>query len=212
MISADASALLGVLKSGDLVLCTGRRLGPGLFRWFARTAWTHVGLVLRAPEDAEPLLWEAACEGPRRGTLVSRLAMRMAGFTGRMSVRCLNRPLTSEHCQRLDVLRREMAQRSRAPGLLALMGAADDGWLGARRDHLGDPTDAELVGEAYQRLGLLDDVAHGGMPPSAYRPQQFAEGSRLELKNGYALGPELLLRDPEEAAGWSPISPRPVRA
>jgi hypothetical protein len=128
-----------------------------------------------------------------------------------MSVRCLNRPLTSEHCERLDALRREMAERSRAPGLLALMGAADDGWLGARRDLLGVPTDAELVGEAYQRLGLLDDVAHGGMVPSAYRPQQFAEGHRLELKNGYGLGPELLLRDCKQAAGWSHLSPRPVR-
>jgi hypothetical protein len=211
MISADGSALLSVLKTGDLVLCTGRRLAPGLFRWLARTAWTHVGLVLRGPEDPEPLLWEAVCEGPRRGTLVARLAVRMTGFAGRMSVRCLNRPLTSEHCQRLDALRREMAERPRAPGLLALMGAADDGWLGARRDHLGDPTDAELVGEAYQRLGLLDDVAHGGMAPSAYRPQQFAEGHRLELKHGYALGPELLLRDCEQAVGWSHLSPRPVR-
>lgn len=212
MISADASSLLSVLKTGDLVLCTGRRLAPGLFRWLARTAWTHVGLVLRAPEDAEPLLWEAACEGPRRGTLVARLAVRVAGFAGRMSVRCLNRPLTSEHCKRLDDLRQEMAERSRAPGLLALMGAADDGWPGARRDHLGDPTDAELVGEAYQRLGLLDDVAHGGRLPSAYRPRQFAEGYRLELKHGYALGPELLLRDPEHAVGWSRVSPRPMGA
>jgi hypothetical protein len=211
MISADAGSLLSVLKTGDLVLFTGQGLARGLSRWLGRSPWRHVALVLRAPEDGEPLLWEAVSEGPRRGTLVVRLAVRMAAFRGRMSVRCLNQPLASAQCQRLEALRRELAERPRARGLLDLMGAADDGWLGARRDNLGEPTDAELVAEAYQRLGLLNDVAHGGMPPCEYRPRQFAEGRGLVLKSGYALGPELPLRDAEHAAGWS-ASPHAARA
>jgi hypothetical protein len=172
----------------------------------------HVGLVLRGPEDTEPLLWEAACEGPRRGTLVVRLAVRVAEFRGRMSVRCLDRPLAVAQHRRLEALREEMAARARPRGLLDLMGAADDGWLGTRRDNLGDPTDAELVAEVYQRLGLLPDLAHGGMLPSEYRPRHFAENHGLELKNGYALGPELLLRDRDHPAGWGGISPQPARA
>jgi hypothetical protein len=212
MISADGRTLLDVLKTGDLVLFTGQGPARGLFKWFRRPAWTHVGLVLRGPEDSEPLLWEAIREGPRRGTLVVRLAGRMTGFRGRMSVRCLNRPLASAQCQRLDALRQEMAGRSRARGLLDLMGAADDGWLGARRDNLGVPTDAELVAEAYQRLGLLADVAHGGVLPGEYRPRQFAEGHGLELKNGYALGPELPLRDADHDVGWGNVSAQPAAA
>jgi hypothetical protein len=212
MVGADASTLLSVLKTGDLVLFNGQGAGRGLFRWLGRTAWTHVGVVLRGQADAEPLLWEAACQGPHRGTLVVRLAARMAGFRGRMSVRCLNRALGSAQCQRLEALRQEMAERPRARGLLDLMGAADDGWVGARRDNLGDPTDAELVAEVYQRLGLLADVAHGGMLPSEYRPRQFAEGHDLELKNGYALGPELLLRNADHGPGWGRVSPEPARA
>ena len=211
MISADAGTLLSVLKTGDLVLFTGQGLARGLFRCLGRSSWRHVGLVLRGPEDAEPLLWEAACEGPRRVTSVVRLAVRMAAFHGRMSVRCLNRPLAGAQCQRLEVLREEIAARPRARGLLDLMGAADDGWVGARRDNLGEPTDAELVAEAYQRIGVLDDVAHGGQPPSGYRPRQFAEGRGLVLKHGYALGPELLLRDAEPAASWS-ARPYPAQA
>src|SRR5918994_3252103 len=93
MISADGGSLLSVLKTGDLVLFTGHGRARRLFRWCGRAAWTHVALVLRAPEHAEPLLWEAGCEGPHRGTRVLRLAVRMAGFRGGMSVRCLNRPL-----------------------------------------------------------------------------------------------------------------------
>jgi hypothetical protein len=208
MVSADAGTLLSVLKSGDLVLFTGQGLTRGLFKWFGRAAGTHVGLVLRGPEDTEPLLWEAGFEGPRRGTLVGRLAVRMAGFHGRISVRCLNRPLAAAQCERLAAMRREVAERARGRGLLDIIGAAEDGWLGARRDNLGDPTDGELVAEAYQRLGLLD--ARGGMLASAYRPRQFAERHGLELKNGYALGPELVLREPDHAVDWSGISPQPA--
>jgi hypothetical protein len=105
-----------------------------------------------------------------------------------------------------------MAGRSHARGLLDLMGAAEDGWVGARRDNLGDPTDAELVAEVYQRLGLLPDVGHGGMLSSEYRPRQFAEGHELALMNGYALGPELLLPDRDQALGWGEVSSEPARA
>ena len=212
MISADAAAVLNVLKTGDLVLFTGQGLARGLFKWFGRTAWTHVGLVLRGPEDTEPLLWEAGCEGPRRGTLVVRLALRLAEFRGRMSVRCLDRPLAVAQHRRLEALRQEMAERARPRGLLDLMGAADDGWLGARRDNLGDPTDAELVAEVYQSLGLLPQVAHGGMLPSQYRPRHFAEGRGLELENGHALGPELLLRERDHAVDLGRVSPQPAGA
>jgi hypothetical protein len=212
MMSADAGALLSELKTGDLVLFTGHGLTSNLLQWLGRSAWTHVGLVLRGPTDAEPRLWEVDREGPRRGTRVVRLAVRMAEFRGRMSARCLNRSLAGAQCRHLEGLQQEMAERARAPGLLDLMGAADDGWLGGRRDKLGDPTDAELVAEAYQRLGLLDDGAHGGLLPSAYRPRQFAEGRGLALKNGYALGPELLLRDAEDALGWGRVSRQPAGA
>jgi hypothetical protein len=212
MMNADTGALLSELKSGDLVLFAGQGVTSGLLKWLGRSAWTHVALVLRGPGDAEPQLWEAGSDGPRRGTRVVRLAVRMAEFRGRMSARCLNRPLAGAQCHSLDGLQQELAERARAPGLLDLMGAADDGWLGGRRDKLGDPTDAELVAEAYQRLGLLDDATHGGPLPSAYRPRQFGQRHDLALKNGYALGPELLLRDAEPAAGWGRVSRQPAEA
>lgn len=201
---ADGAAL-GFLGTGDIVLFAGRGLTHGLARWFGRSPWSHVAMVLRAGDDAEPLLWEAVCAGPHRGTAVVRLAARIAGFRGRVSARCLNRALAAAQCERLEALRRELAARVAKRGLIDLMGAADDGWLGAGPDMLGEPMDGELVALAYQRLGLLDDVAHGGIPPSRYRPRRFAEACGLELKSGYALGPELVLRDPEAAAAWNDV-------
>jgi hypothetical protein len=212
MVSADADASLSGLKTGDLVLFTGQDLARGLARWLNRSPWTHVGLVLSGPVAAEPLLWEALCGGPRRGTIAAPLAVRMARSRGRISVRCLNRPLAPTQCQRLEALRQEVAERARARGLLDLIGAADDGWVGARRDNLGEPTDGELVAEAYQRMGLLDDVARGGKGPGEYRPWHFCASHRLELKGGYALGPELVLRNADRTVDWRGISPQPARA
>jgi hypothetical protein len=208
MVSIDAS--LSALNTGDIVLFTGQGLARGLARWFNRSPWAHVGLVLRAPDAAEPLLWEALCAAPRRGTLASPLALRIARARGRISARCLNRPLAPAQCQRLETLQREVAERARPRGLFDLIGAADDGWVGARRDNLGELTDGELVAEAYQRIGLLDDVARGGKAPGDYRPWHFCASHGLELKGGYALGPELVLRPAERAVGWTDMSPQPA--
>lgn len=212
MNGPDTGRVAGFLKTGDVVLFAGRGLGHGFRAWLSRQPWSHVGLVLRRQEDPEPLLWEACGSGWRRGTILVHLAARIAGFSGRICVRCLNRALTAAQCEQLDALRRELAGRSHDRGLLDLIAAADDGWLGAKPEHLGEPTDAELVAEAYQRLGLLDDVKHGGLPPSRFRPRRFAERSSLQLKNGYTLGPELVLHDPDHGLDQHGAQPQTARA
>ena len=53
-------------------------------------------------------------------------------------------------------------------------------------------------------------IARGGKAPGAYRPWHFCAKYGLELKNGYALGPELVLRDADRAVDWSGISPQPA--
>ena len=208
MSGVNAAAVASFLKTGDIVLFGRRGLVPGVINWFQRSPWTHVGLVLRRPDDPEPLLWEARGDGPRRGTVVVRLTARLADFPGKISARCLNRALSAAECARLEALRLELAGRAPARCLLDLIGAGDDGWLGAKPEHLGCPTDGELVAEAYQRLGLLDDVERGGRLSSRYRPGQFAESYGLELKNGYALGSEIVLRDPDGAVGWPTVRPQ----
>jgi hypothetical protein len=205
----DTLALTGVLKTGDLVLFAGSGSGSWLGRlWPRRPVWSHVGLVLRRGDDPEPLVWEAQASS-RRGIALAPLASRIARFAGRIGVRCLNRPLEPRHCAELEALRQELARPPRH-GLMDLIGAADDGWLGARSESLGEPTDAELVATAYQELGLLEAVETGGSPPGRFRPRHFAEGHRLELKNGYALGPEIVLQEPPAARGWSDFRPQPA--
>ena len=204
------SAALSDLKTGDLVLFTEEGRSRGLLRWWRRQSWAHVGLVVREPADPEPLLWEARGQGPRRRSVVVRLAPRIAGSPGRVSVRCLNQPLTAPQRARLNALRRDWTGQAPKRGLLDLMAAADGGWVGTKPEHLGTPTDAELVAQVYQRLGLLSDVAQGGTPPSRYRPRRFGAGAGLELKHGYALGPEVVLHDPAGAEDWQGARPQPA--
>ncbi len=211
MSSDDAGAVVSLLKTGDVVLFAGVPRGPQLWLgWLHRQVWAHIGLVLREPEDPEPLLWEARGQAARRSALVVRLAERVANAPGRVSVRCLNHPLAAAQCARLDGLRRERAVRAPRRGLLDLMAAADDGWVGGKAENLGEPTGAELVAEVYQRLGLLSDIDHGGPPPSRYRPRRFAERAGLQLKHGYALGPEVVLHEPASAGDWSSAHPQPA--
>jgi hypothetical protein len=204
------SVTISGLKTGDLVLFTDEGRSRGLFKWLRPRSWAHVGLVLREPGDPEPLLWEARGQGPRRRSVVVRLAPRIAGSPGRVSVRCLNQPLTASQRGRLNALRRDWTTPAPRRGLLDLMAAADGGWVGTKTEDLGEPTGAELVAQIYQRLGLLSDVAQGGPPPSRYRPRRFAARAGLELKHGYALGPEVVLHDHARAGAWSGARPQPA--
>ncbi len=204
------SAAISGLKTGDLVLFAAEGRGRGLLRWWHRHSWTHVGLVLRELADPEPLLWEARDRGTRGDPVVVRLAPRIASCPGRVSVRCLNQPLSAAQRARLDGLRRDWAVGAPKRGLLDLMAAADDGWVGAEAANLGEPTGAELVARVYQRLGLLDDVARGGTPPSGYRARRFGERAGLGLKHGYTLGPEIVLHDPAGAEDWRNARPQPA--
>jgi hypothetical protein len=195
------------LKTGDLVLFAGS--GSWLPRlWHRQPGWTHVGLVQRREDDVEPLLWEMQ-DDLRHRTAIAPLAVRIARFAGRVGVRSLSRPLERSQCVRIETLRRELVQPPQR-GLLDLIAAADDGWLGARPEHLGEPTDAELVATVYQGLGLLDAAETGGSAPSRFRPRHFAHGYGLKLNGGYALGPEIVLREPAPAAGWNDFRPQPA--
>ena len=124
MVSINADASVSGLKTGDLVLFTGQGLARGFARWFNRSPWTHVGLVLRGSVAAEPLLWEALWGGPRRGTIAASLAVRMARSGGWISVRCLNKPLATTQCQRLEALRQEVRDFLRAEVGRAVKAAA----------------------------------------------------------------------------------------
>ena len=159
MTGVDVAAVASLLKTGRSVLFAGPTLARGLFRWWPRhpldptSASCCVGRGSRAPA----LGGASRRSAPRDDQ--ARLAARIAGFPGKISVRCLNHALTDAQCARLEALRQQLGRRAPERGLLDLIAAADDGWLGAKPEHLGELTGAELVAEVYQRLGVLSTTS-----------------------------------------------------
>ena len=64
--------------------------------------------------------------------------------------------------------------------------------------------DGELVAEAYQRTGLLDDSPRrqAGRLPAVALCKVWPRA-----ESGYALGPELVLRDADRAVDWERYQP-----
>lgn len=194
-------SVISSLKTGDLVLFRRARLCRWLPEWLGGRHVTHVALVVRDPGHIEPMLWETAPAGAASaGVRLRRLAKRLQTHAGRISVRRLTRALSPAQLEKLAVWRRELAGRQIRHSLLDLMGAGEDGWVGAEQENLDTLLAGELVAEAYQRIGLLDGVRSGGRAAREHTPRWF-EADELGLRLGYGLGPEIPLGDAGAASG-----------
>jgi hypothetical protein len=209
---AEASdTLLRSLKTGDLVLFARPALARWLPGWLVRRGWSHVALVVRDAEHAEPMIWETAPAGAAGPPVrLRRLAKRLNGQRGRISVRPLNRALTPAQCEKLAAWRRGLEARHSKHTLLDLMGAGEDGWVGGQQAALDGPLPAELVAEGYQAVGLLDRKERGGRAADEFTPRHFAERGDLPLKHNFELGPEIPLVPAERTATWKKLTPQPA--
>lgn len=203
-------SVLNSLKTGDLVLFRRARLARWLPEWLGGRHVRHVALVVRDPDHGEPMIWETAPAGAATvGVRLRRLAKRLETHPGRISVRRLNRPLTPAQLDRFAAWRRELEGRQIRHSLIDLMGAGEDGWVGAEEENLDTPLPGELVAEAYQRLGLLDGGRSGGMPARHYTPRWF-EAEELRLRLDYALGAEIPLEDAGRESGSEELTAQPA--
>ena len=89
-MTEDALTVASLVKSGDVVLFAAPPRAPAWLGWLQRHSWAHIGLVVREPGDPEPMVWECRGQGPRRSSVVVRLAPRIAGAPGRVSVPARN--------------------------------------------------------------------------------------------------------------------------
>ena len=209
---AEASdTLLRSLKTGDLVLFARPALARWLPGWLGRRGWSHVALVVRDAEHVEPMIWETAPAGAAGPPVrLRRLAKRLNGQRGRISVRPLNRALTPAQCEKLAAWRRGLEVRHSKHTLLDLMGAGEDGWVGGQQAAHDAPLPAELVAEGYQAVGLLDRQERGGRAADEYTLRDFAGPDDLLLKHNFTLGPEVQLVPAERAAAWKNLTPQPA--
>jgi hypothetical protein len=192
------------LKTGDLVLFSSDELVGRLIRFGTGSVWSHIGMVIHIEARELVLLWESTTlqnikefdSGQKFvGVQLVALSQKIREFTGRIAIRMLSRPLDKNQLETLASFRRQAARLVSFEGSKwELIRAAVDGpWellVGQNREDLSNLFCAELIAEAYERIGLLVDGANE-RPSNEYTPGDFGSERRLALMGGYELGSEI---------------------
>ena len=191
------------LKTGDLVLFSGRSAMSGAIKLLSGGKWSHVGMVVRPPDPGGGVfLWESTvlCDVPDaetqrsvKGVQLVPLAERVRRYNGEINWRALTREVTPEMLSGLGRCRARLAGAPYETSELEMLLAAYDWVAGASRSEaLESVYCAELVAEAYQAMGLLPEYPDG-LPSNEYTPFDFSADASLRLLLGYELGPEVEL-------------------
>lgn len=186
------------LKTGDIVLFSGKGGISAGIKWATLSRWSHVGMIVVLPEYDFVTVWESTTlsslvdldtKVPHKGVQLVPLSSRIEGYDGEVAVRPLEGISFGESdLKNLMQLRREVSGREYEQDQIELIKAAYDGPLGRNSEDLTSLFCSELLAEAYQRLGLLSEEK----PSNEYTPADFSEKKQLELLNG-SLGKEVFL-------------------
>ena len=186
------------LKTGDIILFSGKGGISAGIKWITLSRWSHVGMIVVLPEYNFVTVWESTTlsslvdldtKVPRKGVQLVPLSLRVEDYPGDIAVRQLRDVTFDEQALRqLMALRREFVGREYEQDKIELIKAAYDGPFGRNTEDLTSLFCSELVAETYQRLGLLDE----GKPSNEYTPADFSADMQLELLKG-SLSDEIFL-------------------
>ena len=198
--------LRGRVQTGDLVLFKGLYLYGHLAT--SDEGWTHVGMVVRLPGVAEPLLWESTVEGElpdqelkrkKSGPQLVFLRERLRTYeTNLYAVRSLKVARNIEMVKRLYEFIYEVHQLPFPTELQIIRRVIKARLLRrilAQRGRFKDVFSTELIAESYIKMGLLPPYP----PSSSYLPLDFSSKKQLPLLRGVYLGPEIHIDLPEKA-------------
>ncbi len=197
----DYEDLRGLLKTGDIVLFSGRGFISRLIRLTTRSRFSHVGLVLKFHGYDPVFLWEStaisnikdAFSGKLKyGVQITLLSERIAHYEGECAIRQLgNYLIAPEQTAELNKLRRELKCRPYEKSKKELIKSAIDNFGSENKEDLSSIFCSELVAEAYQRLGLLNE----DKASNEYLPGDFSENREdLNLLRGAVLGGEIWVK------------------
>ena len=188
------------IKTGDIVLFSGKGgISTGI-KWATSSKWSHVGMIYCIPEHNLVLLWESTTlsniedideKRAKKGVQLVPFSERLLKYNGEFAVRMLSKDLDSTQLQKLVEFRTEVRGRDYEKSEIELVKSAYDGPFGKNQEDLSSLFCSELVAEAYQRMGLLPEAKV--KPSNEYTPSDFSSQANLNdlpLINGYTLGRE----------------------
>lgn len=178
------------LRTGDIVLFSGKGgISTGI-KWFTQSKWSHVGMVLRLPEWDAILIWESTTLSniadiesgkERKGVQLVPLSERIRKYNGEASIRMLKDiEVSPEMLKELSLFRAEVKGRPYEKNQIELVKSAYDGPLGVNTEDLSSLFCSEMVAEAYQRMGLLSEEKAS----NEYTPKDFSDEGEIKLLKG----------------------------
>jgi len=169
------------LKTGDIVLFSGKGAVSQGIKRFTFSHWSHVGMVIKSKEFDSILVWESTTLNDVtkiKGVQISPLGQRIASYRGSVSIRKLKVKRDKALLASLVQLRHKLRGRKYEESEIELIKSAYDGPFGHNTEDLSSLFCSELVAEAYQQMGLLSEEK----PSNEYTPADFSYKKRNKLK------------------------------
>ncbi len=171
------SEIRNSLQTGDIVLFSGKGRISNIIKWFTKSPWSHVGMVIRSTEWDMLLLWESTTLNKlkdiqsgvaRQGVQLVPLSERIKTYDGEIGIRRLETNKVIRHQPLMD-FRQEVKGRSYEQSKLELIKSAYDGPLGQNEEDLSSLFCSELIAEAYQRMGFIsNDISSNEYTPADF--------------------------------------------
>lgn len=193
-MSASYNQVRDELKTGDLVLFSGKGFISRLIQFGTRSKWSHVGMVIKIKELDFVALFESTTLSNikdintntlKRGVQLVPLSERITKYDGEVAIRQLNKALTDDQINYLVQFRKNMQGKAYESSNLELIKSALDQFnsLTLNAEDLSTVFCSELVAEAYQSIGLLSEIT----PSNEFTPSDFA--GHLPLNFGFEFLP-----------------------
>lgn len=179
------------LKTGDLLLFSGKSVLSNLIKLFTRSRWSHIGMIFRSSEGSF-FCFEADVDSmssflKKRGIGVRMVPLKekVSTYQGEIAIRSLVE-LPPEDLQEIQTqithFINEVKNRPYEKSMLEFIRAAYDGPFGDNiEEDLSSIFCSELVAAAYQRFGLLPQHPPG-LPSNEYTPVDFSRNTLTLLK------------------------------
>jgi len=192
--------LRATLKTGDIVLFSGKSPVSAMIKLTTKSPWSHVGMVMRLESYDTVLLWESTGlkdipdveDGTAEmGVQLVPMSERVASYDGEVSLRSIDNYTCDETTyQTLSKFRRAERKKPFDWNILEAFKAAYDGPFGKNNEDFAAYFCSELVAETYEKMGLLP----GTEPANEYTPRDFSSAESLALLRGAQLENEMPIK------------------
>lgn len=159
------------LKTGDIVLFSGKGLFSTIIKAVTLSKWSHVGMIIREPiSDMVLIIESTTLNKGKRGVQISSYSERVKNYKGVVGVRqLLGFKADEETLKRISRCRRKLQNKDYEESYWELLLAVVDLGIFENKENLNTIFCSELVTEFYQAMGIIpNDTPSNEFTPANY--------------------------------------------